>query len=57
MVSDVMFKNAELCQLQDEFHTFRIPRGYMASSAMAFYVQQIMSPHTDLREPVSTITI
>jgi hypothetical protein len=24
-VSDVKFKDAELCQLQDEFHTYRTP--------------------------------
>jgi hypothetical protein len=35
-VCDVTSKDAELRQAQDKFHTFRTPRGYMTTSAMAF---------------------
>jgi hypothetical protein len=46
-VSNVTFKDAELQQLQDEFPTFRIPRGYMTIPVMALYVQQIIALDTE----------
>jgi hypothetical protein len=45
-VSDVAFKDAEFRQLQDEFHPFRTPRGYMATAA--FYIQHIIAPYAAL---------
>jgi hypothetical protein len=56
-VSDVTFKDAELRQLQDEFHSFRTPRGSMTIPAMAFLFS-ISYHHTlSFCEPVSTIKI
>jgi hypothetical protein len=56
-VSDLAFKDAELRQLQDEFHTFRAPQGDTRTPAMAFYVQNIIAPYTGFCELVSTIKI
>jgi hypothetical protein len=41
------FKDAELRQLQGEFHTFQTPRCYMTTPALAFYVQHIIIPYID----------
>jgi hypothetical protein len=46
-VPDVVFKNAELRQLQNEFHTVRTPRGNATIPAMAFSVQHIIAPYTE----------
>jgi hypothetical protein len=36
-VSEVTLKDAELHQLQDEFHIFRTRRGHMMTPTMVFY--------------------
>jgi hypothetical protein len=41
-VSDANLKDAGLCQLQDQIHTFRTPRGCMTTPAMAFSMQHII---------------
>lgn len=39
------FKDAEVGEVQEQFHTFRTLRGYMTTSDMAFYIQHISASY------------
>jgi hypothetical protein len=47
-VSDVTFKDTELFQLQNQFHTFRAKRGSITTPGMTFYIQHIITPYIGL---------
>jgi hypothetical protein len=47
-VCHMEFKDAEVGELQEQFHTFRTLRGYVRTSDMAFFIQHIRASYIAL---------